>query len=291
MQPRRFLRSLSQAIHLEFSLEFPVPVLAALALASSLALIGCARNEDDDVATASVTSALQASQHGGITQDIVSVDGEAAIEPTKAAQFVATRRPVGVQPEGCMTRTQNADSVHFVFTGCTGPFGKVRLDGSADARFSLDEKQRLVATITSGADLRANDRALSYKAQGTVEVQGDIRNLTWHAEATGETKRGRKYSRSTDLAISVDIVKRCLQASGAAHGTIAGFDLDVTVDDLAVCESACPTSGKAEASLRGPAGSERSFSIAFDGTDKAHVKTPRRELDIALACADGEAAE
>lgn len=251
---------------------------------------GCAKDEDDDVATASVTSALQASQQGGLNQDLTEVDGDAAIEPSKAAAFMATRKPVGVQPDGCMSRTQNGNTVHVVFNGCTGPFGKMRLDGSADVTFSLDESKRLVAEIVGGKDLEANGRELDYLAKGTLEISGDIRNVTWHVEASGETKRGRKYSRTLDLSATVDVGKRCLQAMGSAHGKMAGYELDVTLENLAVCEGACPTSGKAKAKLTGPAGGERDMEISFDGTSTAHVVTPRgKKLDITMSCEDGEA--
>lgn len=263
----------------------------SVALIALVSLAGCAQDEDEEVASASVTSALQASQNGGLTHDIIDVPAESALDPMKVAAAFATRKPAGISPEGCMTRTQTGASVHLVFAGCTGPFGKVRLDGAADVTFKLDEERRLVADLI-GTKLRANDRPLQYKAQAIIRSEGDVRDVTWHAEASGQTKRGKDYSRSTDLAFRVDTVKRCLEGSGSARGTVAGFNLDITVDALAVCERACPKQGSVEATLAGPRGRERSMSVTFDGSDQAHVKTSKgKTLDIAMACDEGEAAQ
>lgn len=267
-----------------------------VAMVCASSATGCARDEDgedDDVASASVTSALQASQSGGLNQDLTDVDADAAVDPARAADFIANRRGRGLSPEGCMTRTKGAgNTVHVVFADCTGPFGKLRLNGSADVSFELDAQKRLVAKIVGGSDLTANDRPLTYRATGTLEHHGDVRDVTWHAEASGKTKRGKEYSRSTDVSLSVDVAKRCLQGSGVAKGTIGGFDLELTIDDLAVCEDACPTRGNARASVKGRLGRERAIEVVFDGTDHAKVTTPRgKELSVKMACADGESAE
>lgn len=270
--------------------------MAATAAMCAAMLTGCGArdDEDDDVASASVTSALQASQAGGLNQDLADVDAEAATDPSRAAELIARKRAGGLTPEGCMTRTKSAEgnAVHVVFANCTGPFGKMRLNGSADVSFELDAQRRLVAKIVGGKDLTANDRPLAYKATGTLEVHGDERTVTWHAEASGQTKRGKDYSRSTDVAVTVDMATRCLDASGVAKGTIGGFDLELTVDGLSVCENACPKRGSARASVKGPLGRERTLEVAFDGSDHAKVKTPRgKELSVHMACADGESAD
>ncbi len=276
-------------------------ITLSLALGASL-LTGCAKDDDEETATATVTSALQASPNDGLTHDIVEAPevASAVIDPMKVAAKVASGDRAIVQPAGCATRTLGADkkSVHFVFKACTGPFGKVKLDGSADVSFALDEQNHLVADITSGADLHANDRPLQYKAHGVVAVSGSVRDVTWHADASGETKRGRSYTRSTDLAFKLDLAraqadgstKRCIDGGGVAKGKVAGVEIAITVDGLSVCESACPK-GHVQGTVKGPLGKERSAEITFDGSDQAHVKLPKRELDITLACDESESAE
>ncbi len=266
--------------------------LATLPLALALAA-GCApRDDDEEAAAQSTTSALQASQHGGLTEAAIDLDEGDAVEPERAAQAVAERPTKGLSPSGCATKTREGAKVTLVMKGCTGPHGKLTLDGTLVATFTRPSPDALHVELVGGDDLRANGRDLGYRADADIRYEGALRRVTWHGQVSGVTKRGKSYERRTDLDIVADTASRCLDVAGTSRGTIASWSVDVTIDRFRACEDQCPTSGQIKATVRSPGGRERSLEVTFDGSDQARVVGPRgRELTVKMACADGETEE
>lgn len=254
------------------------------------AAAGCARgDEEEEAASQSTTSALQASQHGGLTEAAIDLDEASAVDPERAAAAVADRPMKGLSPAGCATKTRDGAKVTLVAKGCTGPHGKVTLDGTLVATFSRPTKDALRVELVGGDDLRANGREMRYRATADIVYEGALRRVTWRGDVSGETKRGKRYDRHTELGIVADTALRCLDVTGSSRGTIAGFGVDVTIDRFRACESRCPASGDIKATVRTPAGKEHTLSVSFDGTDEAHVVGFRgRKFDVKMACEDGE---
>jgi hypothetical protein len=268
-------------------------LVSALGLGLLLAPSGCASDEDEqEAASSTATSALQASSQGGLTDGILDTDGNLAPDPEVAAQTVVDRPLRGISPEGCATKTREGNVVSLKLDGCTGPFGRVTLRGVLQAKFSRTSSNVLEVDITGSSDLTANDHPLTYAAQAGVRYEGSQRFVTWHGDTRGTTKRGKSYTRATDLSIVADAATKCAAIDGVSKGSVGRFDVDVTISGFNGCKGTCPKAGLLQATVRGPRGRSKSLEVTFDGTDQAKVKGFRgRSFDLTLDCDAAEAAE
>lgn len=268
-----------------------IALSAVTLVALSLGTEGCAQAMDEEAASESTTAALTSTQQAGLANGTLELDEQDALDPMKAATAAATKPLVGFYPAGCAARTQDGTRVHIVFSDCTGPFGKVHLQGSGDLVFSKDGAGTIVVELTGGKDLTANGKALSYHAKGSLSFEGSKRRVVWHGESAGETKRGVAFDRVNDLDVLFDKDTRCVDAAGSSRGKIGKYELDLTVDDLSLCPEKCPTSGHVVATIAGPR-KERTLEVTFDGSDRAKVKgLTGRHFEVQMACEETEAAE
>jgi hypothetical protein len=268
--------------------------LTASVLAVFGLLTACASQSDDEEASATTTSALQAQSQGGITDAVVDTEGTLAPEPEEAAKAVTEHELRGLRPAGCATKTRDGNVVTLKVDKCTGPFGKVVLEGTLVATFSKTSDDTLHVDIAAGDGTTADGRALTYEAQADVRFDGTQRFLTYHGHSSGTTKRGKDYARHTDLSIVADIATHCAQIDGASKGNVGAYEIDLTIEGFKGCRDVCPSAGLARATVDGPLVKSASIEVSFDGSDKAHVKThikKDRERDIALDCDAAEAAE
>jgi hypothetical protein len=273
-----------------FSLFTTVLALAALTIAPT----GCQKDEDEDEASATATSALQAQNQDGVMDGVVDTEGTVAPEPEEAAKRVAERPTRGLHPEGCATRTREGNVVTLKLDKCTGPFGKVTLEGSLVATFSKASANDLHVDIVAADGTTANGRELTYAAQADVRFEGTGRTVTYHGRSSGTTKRGKSFSRETNLSIVADLATHCAEIDGTSKGSVGRYDINLTIEGFKGCRDACPTAGLARATVDGPFVKNASVEVTFDGSDKAHVKIQARkkhERDIALDCEAGETAE
>src|SRR5262245_50294646 len=104
-------------------------VFAVSVTVATLALAGCGK-ADDEVAVASVQSALQTSRSAGLGKITYEhVDPNACLDPAAAAREAADRPTVGLYPDGCAAKTADGTSLHVALDDCTGAFGRVHLNG------------------------------------------------------------------------------------------------------------------------------------------------------------------
>src|SRR5262249_12596041 len=110
--------------------------------------------------------------------------------------------------------------------------------------------------------------------------------------SSGTTARGKSFSRTTDLTVSVDTEAQCLAIDGTSKGTVGKYDVDLTIEGFQGCRNACPTAGTAKATVDGPLVKPASITVTFDGSDTADVKVHARkdrELKVKMDCEAGEA--
>lgn len=250
---------------------------------------GCSSQVEEEEASATATSALQAHNQSGITEGVIDIEGGLAPEPEDAAKAVAERPTRGLQPEGCATKTRDGNVVTLTLSGCSGPFGRVKMDGTLKATFTKTAPDVLHVAVV-GDGLHANGASFDYGADLDVAYDGASRKLTYHGHSDGKTKRGVAFSRHTDLTIVADTDTKCVAIDGVSKGSIGRFDLDLTIDGFKGCQNACPTAGVAKATLRTPR-REVDIELSFDGSDSAHVTAPKHHFDVKLDCDAAEAAE
>jgi hypothetical protein len=273
--------------------RFVHAALAALA-ATVLALpTGCSTTVDQDEASATATAALQAQSQGGLTDGILDTgtpDGLAP-DPATAAQTVAAQPSKGLFPVGCATKTQSGDVVTLTMNACTGPFGKVTMNGTMTATFSNSAADVLHVDVEAGDDLTANGTAFHYSAGVDVTYTSTSRTLTYQGHSDGTTKRGVAYARQTNVTIVADATTSCLAIDGTSTGSVGKYDLDISIAGFKGCPGACPTAGVAKATLNGPLVDDKSLQVTFDGSAEGHVSAPRRTFDVPLDCEASEAAD
>ncbi|HSO34914.1 MAG TPA: hypothetical protein VLT33_20435 [Labilithrix sp.] len=275
------------------TIRFASVLVSFLGLGVVFAPTGCASQDDEqEAASGTATSALQASSQGGLTDGMLDTEGGLAPEPELAAQTVADRPLRGLHPAGCATKTREANVITLKLDGCSGPFGKVTLRGSLSATFTRAEGDVLHVAIASSDDLTANDRPMTYAAQADVRYEGAQRFVTWHGASSGTTKRGKSFERTTDLSIVADVDTKCATIDGVSKGSVGQLEVNATIEGFNACKDSCPRGGLARATVRGPRGKEKSLDVRFDGSDHAKVKGfSGRSFDVVLDCDAAEAAE
>lgn len=268
--------------------------IAAACTALTLGSVACASDDSDgDEASATTTSALQAQSQDGVMDGVLDTQDDAAPEPEAVAQHVVDYPIRGLSPADCATKTRSGSVVTLTLDDCTGLFGKVVVKGSLVATFSKSSSNDLKVDIVASKDITANGRPFAYASQSNVHFDGTKRTVTYHGSSNGVTKRGKDFSRTTDLTIVADVSTHCAKIDGTSKGTVGKYDVDLSIAGFEGCRDVCPTAGVARASVDGPL-VKASVEVTFDGSEKAHAKiTARRnrELDIALDCQANEAAE
>jgi hypothetical protein len=264
--------------------------LATLSLGS--VTTGCSSEESDsDEASATATSALQTQSQDGVMDGVLDTSDDAAPDPEVVAQHVADYPLHGLSPADCATKTRSGSVVTLTLDNCTGPFGQVVVKGSLIATFSKSQSNDLHVDISASKDTTANGRALAYAAQADVTFDGTKRTVTYHGSSSGITKRGKDFSRKTDLTIAADVATHCAKIDGTSTGSVGKYAVDLSISGFEGCRDVCPTAGKAHASVDGPL-VKASVDVTFDGSDKAHATISAkktRELDVALDCQANEA--
>lgn len=276
-------------------------ILSATVLSALVITAGCRKQQDDDdgneQATATTTSALQAQSQDGVTDAVIDVEGGAAPEPEDVAKKVVDVPSRGLRPEGCATKVREGNTVTLTLNKCTGPFGRVEMTGTLIAKFSKTTANDLHVEVATGDGTTANGKEVKYNAEADVKFEGSTRALTYHGKSSGETKRGVKFARETNLAITADVSTRCASIDGTSKGTLGRYDINLMIEGFKGCQNACPTAGLAKATVDGPFINNASVEVRFDGSDEAKVRidrgTNRRKTDheVKMDCEGAEALE
>jgi hypothetical protein len=262
------------------------PRFAAFSPLLALVLSGCGSAEDA-FASAVVTSALQAPQAQQLTDDVAQ-ESCAQLTAEGFAAEAAARPPVGLYPVECVTKRAEGAELSVTYDDCTGPFGRVRLDGSVEAIFEVSGECRLHADIAD-TGLTANARPLAVQATADIEVREDARAIDWQGHFAGTTRRGRAVEQVSDFAVLVDHKTSCRTFDGTAEGNVDGIEYDFEVSGMSVCPGACPAGGVVQAAWHGRR-RERDFRVEFDGTSVARVTLPSGSVkDVAMVCDAAEA--
>lgn len=258
-------------------------IACCLVIGSLFALVGCG-NHDEEVAIASVQSALQSSKSANSNSTVQPRKPEACLDPAAAAEDAAGRPSVGLYPSSCVSKNAEGAAMHVELDDCTGPFGKVHLFGGLDATFTSASCDKLHAEVADSGDLTGNDRPVDYSASADITVDGDKRNVDWAGHWSVTTERGIDVEHTSDLTIVADATTNCLTVDGTGHGTASKWEFSTQISGLAVCPDTCPSAGKLGIQVDGPRG-DRSLSVEFDGSAKAKVTgTDGDVFEVDMVC-------
>jgi hypothetical protein len=259
-------------------------VLASLVAIGSL---GCQRVDEQALAEATITSTLQTTQSGGTGKTVIDgMDPDAntcPVDPDAAAARAAAR-PSHLYPEACAVKTSDGANLHVTLTDCTGPFGKVHLNGGLNAVFSPGQACSVHAEIQDDGTLTGNGQPVDYRASADIVNKPGERDVTWAGHWTATTKRGRHVEQDSSLNILVNGATDCLDIVGTTKGHVDEYPFGTTIDGLAVCPGKCPSAGTVSATFEGKH-RDVSLTVRFDGSDTAHVTGARgRTFDVKMVC-------
>jgi len=263
---------------------------AALSVLGSLcALTGCMAQQDRALAEASVSSALSTSQNAGMQKILYDMPKSTeCLDPAAAAAEAADRPAVGLYPSSCAVKTADGPNLHVELERCTGPFGRVHLEGGLDAKFSSKSCDELHADVADSGDFTGNDRPIDYSASADITVDGVLRNVDWAGHWTATTEQGDDAEQTSDLAIVVDSSTNCLAVDGSTTGHVGEWQIDATLEGLKACPDKCPSAGTVGISVEGKR-AERSLTIEFDGSSVAKVTGTKGEaFEVDMVCAGDE---
>jgi hypothetical protein len=257
----------------------------ALLLGSvALAPTGCAWEIDQELAQASVSSALGTAQNSRMTRTVSdNARSEGCLDPSAAAAEAAARPTPGLYPEGCVIKTTDGPSLHVEYDDCTGPFGHLHLMGGVDAELSETSCNVLHAAVADSGDLTANEEDVAYTAEADITVEGDLRRLAYTGDWVSKTRRGDEVAITADLDIVVDRATDCLQVSGVSSGHVGKHDFEATTQGYEVCPGACPSAGRTEVQVE--LFRDRTIVVEFDGSEIAQVSVDGEAHEVTMVCA------
>lgn len=262
--------------------------IVALSVAcSALAALGCVRDDDYEAAEASVTAALETSRSSGTSGVAFETsDKNGCVDPVRAAQSAAGLPMVGLYPEGCAVKTQDGARVHVQFHDCTGPFGRMHLNGGVDAVFTGCEDAKAHVEVQDSGDLTRNGRAMDYQATAVITEQSAGRDVAWNAAWNSTTRRGRHVEHTSDLDVVIDGSTNCRTISGTTEGHVDQVRFGSEIQWLTVCPDKCPSAGTLRVHRETRRG-EKILEVRFNGTDRAEVTASNgRTFQVQMVCVD-----
>jgi hypothetical protein len=187
------------------------------------------------------------------------------------------------QPAGCLQVTidSTTNTATYVFNACTGPLGLVELDGTVNLTWTAAAGG---LTLNYSAQGFTINRATidSWKATAVVTASGSARHMTWSAQLSGTTGRGRAFTRTNNKTLDWTVGQPCITVSGQSDGTILGVELKTTIDSFSRCTAECPQAGS-EISVQNVRSGD-TIDIKYSGGANAVLTFNGRSADIGLAC-------
>ena len=175
-------------------------------------------------------------------------------------------------PRGCLTTAHDtaAKTVTYTFATCAGPNGLLRITGEIKATYAAADGGGLALDI-AGDGLTLNRATVDLHADAVITAPKPLkRAMTWKAQLSGTTARGRTFTRTNDKTVTWRVGERCFSFSGTSEGAVKGRILKTVVRAFLRCQAACPEAGGSIAITNVDSG--KTVEIDFDGTSSARLK-------------------
>jgi hypothetical protein len=227
-----------------------------------------------------------------VTSSLVAgtaVEGRLGLASTDLAPSDVGTRDIGdgakalFFPRGCLSASNDpaTSTVTYVFAGCAGPNGLLRIVGQIKARYRT-EPNKLFLDLT-GEALRVNGASIDWHATAEITADGGAREMKWHGQLTGSTPRGRTFSRTNDKVVAWRFGDRCYAVSGVSNGDVRGKQIKTEVIGFRRCGRACPEAGGKVVIT--DVTKDKRIEIAFNGSKSATYTGPKGDTTpITLAC-------
>lgn len=219
-----------------------------------------------------------------VETDAEVLTGTLIASSTSSAGMLTDGAKTTFLPKGCVTVTSDtaAKSIAYVFDGCRGPDGLLKISGEVDATYSFSAGT--LSLVVDGKGLTVNRATVDYHATTdiTTDDAGTSRTMTWKASLAGVTARGRDFARTDQKTVTWMIGGTCFETDGTSTGTVKDRSVTTEIAGYKRCGAlACPAAG---GSITISNDKKVKVEIEFDGTDNATFTTPQGTSTIQLAC-------
>jgi len=223
-------------------------VLAALGVLA----LGCGLQHEEEVS--SEVSGLteesgESSEAGDASNTLASIPAASITSPGQLASgetaaLAASAGPTFFKPAGCVTVTRQGAVVTYEFSGCTGPFGLVSVNGKLIATFS-PAGPGVLKFVEQSQDLVVGKTPITQSATGTITFSGSKRLVTWNGTYSGTTARGKAIKHTGSYSGGYDAATGCIDLDGNATTSIGLRGVKTTTTGYKRCGpgGVCPLAG------------------------------------------------
>jgi hypothetical protein len=252
-------------------------VRAAVVLAAALVWGGCGASLDDEAINTAADAVEGTSELNAFLS--VAADPAGAMTTADAAAMAsgagATAR---FFPVGCVTTMAQGATVSYRFSGCTGPYGLVNVNGTLQATFSARTANGWTVALTG--DLSLNRSRVRPNAEARVRYEGANRIAEVTVMGGGTGPRGVSYENSGSYTSSWD--GACFGLDGSIITAANGGRLTTSVSAYRRCRNECPQAG---GSLSFTSSAGDTLRMVYRGGATAEVTGPRGATrTVALFC-------
>ena len=233
-----------------------------------------AEDADESVTVSSTESALTSTMTDDLGQPMSATGDD-------LAQAAATRIGARLQPQGCVVATRTGNTVTYVFTNCTGPYGLVKLNGTVVAVYTPHAGGGVQAVVTS-TGFKANEATFDLNATVIGTETNGVKKAQVTARSEGTGPRGGTFTRDGAYTATYDPASECVTLDGSWQ-TKAGLRQGSTVvAGYQRCKGSCPAAGGSITHTNARGGAT---VLTYDGSATATWTTAAgRTGTLALRC-------
>lgn len=225
-----------------------------------------------------ITSSLVSASPGSIglaTADFTGGDLGAREIGDGAKAIYFPRECLEVVPDAA------ARTATYTFTRCIGPNGLRAVSGEVKARYE-SSPGRLHLELTA-TDLTVNRATIDWTATAEITTSGANRTMTWRAQLSGTTARGRTLNRTNEHTTTWTVGEPCFALEGTSEGSVGTREIRTEVSGFRRCRRECPDAG-GKIVVTSLTTNDR-YELRYDGTNRATFIGPNGvERTVPLLC-------
>jgi hypothetical protein len=216
-----------------------------------------------------------------LTSSLVGASSAAPVALAAEAQPGQLGAAAFFGPRGCLTvvHDSTAQTAQYHFAGCTGPLGLAHLSGDVTVTYQ-SAPGKLVLDVV-GTALQVNRATADWHAHAEIVASGLARTMTWSAELSGVTARGRDFTRTNTKTVTWKVGDRCFTLDGSSTGDVRNREVKTVIAGYTRCGAACPEAGGKITISSGAT----TLEMTFDGSANATLTSPKGSTTIPLVCA------
>jgi hypothetical protein len=216
------------------------------------------------------------------TADVLALGAAVAAMPTSVlttetvtlADAVAAQPSIAdvLEPPGCVTTMTEGNRVTFTMSGCTGPWGRLEVNGTAVVTLAPGEAPGTFVIDFSSDNLTMSGRPASFDVSSDVEITAAAKTIAWVGTFEGTAADGRDVHHDADIELVLN-ADGSAALSGSTSVQIGVRGVEVDIEEL-VRNGPVGTCPEGTVTVRRKTGS-LSATLTFDGTAEYVAKTSR----------------